>query len=81
MRRYYFDLIDAQGLSVDDEGLECSDTQQVQAEAARALADLAREAIHEAAGGLEQRMAISVRDDDGPVMEVEFSFEIHRSLR
>ena len=48
MRRYYFDLRDDRGLLVDDEGLECRDRQAVQAEAARALADMARDAVHAA---------------------------------
>lgn len=43
MRRYYFDLRDDNGLFVDDEGLECRDVSAVQAEAARALADMARD--------------------------------------
>ncbi|WP_312016827.1 DUF6894 family protein [Bradyrhizobium japonicum] len=44
MSRYYFDLLDGDALAIDDEGLELSDTRRVQAEAAKSLADMARDA-------------------------------------
>lgn len=82
MRRYYFDVIDDRGVFVDDEGVECRDLQSVQTEAARALADMAREdLVREAVPATTEapahHMSINVRDDDGPVMQVRFVFEIH----
>jgi hypothetical protein len=81
MQRYYFDLRDGDGLTVDDEGMELQDLQTVQEEAARSLGDMARDAVGKSVdtqvGALTQ-MAIEVRDDAGPVMHVRFTFEIDR---
>jgi hypothetical protein len=44
MKRYFFDLRDGDELTRDDEGLELSTTEAVQEEAARPLADMARDA-------------------------------------
>ena len=76
MARYYFDLQDNDGITPDDEGLELRNLALVQDEAARSLADMARDAVRTNASN--QRMAIQVRDDKGPVMNVRFSFEIER---
>jgi hypothetical protein len=76
MRRYYFDLRDDQGLSVDVEGLSCRDIKAVQTEAARALADMARDAVRSATVDSCYNMAIEVRDDDGKVLNVKFRFEV-----
>jgi len=55
--------------------LELSGLPSVEAEAAKALADIARDAV--AAEGVSRRnMAIEVRDEFGPVMQVGFSFEV-----
>jgi len=78
MSRYYFDLRDHAGLFVDEEGMELSDAQAVQEEAARALGDMARDALRALEGALVQQMAIELRDDLGPVMHVRFSFDIDR---
>jgi hypothetical protein len=78
MRRYYFDVIDKQGVAFDDEGLVLRDMQAAQKEAARSMADAARdEVIRQPPGALTQ-MSIQVRDDDGPIMRVRFSFEMDR---
>jgi len=77
MPRFYFDLRDGDDLAVDEEGLELPNIGAVQAEAAISLADMARDAVHSAPlvrGG--HRMAIEVRDDAGPVMQVRFAFEV-----
>jgi hypothetical protein len=42
MRRYYFDLREGDDLAPDEEGLELPSIEQVQEEAARSLADMAR---------------------------------------
>jgi hypothetical protein len=76
MRRYYFDVWDDNGLSVDDEGVECLDMHSVQNEAARALADMARDVVY-ASTSVRHRMSIEVRDDAGPVMRVRFTFEVN----
>ena len=78
MPLYYFDLCDSTGLYVDEEGIEFSDVEAAQQEAARALADMARDAIRGNTGEPTERMAVEVRDDAGPVLHVRFFFEIER---
>jgi hypothetical protein len=52
MKRYYFDLRDSEGLSVDEEGLELQDVQAVQEEAALSLADAAQHGLRRSGGVL-----------------------------
>jgi hypothetical protein len=78
MTRYYFDLRDHLGTVADEEGMELSSFQRVQEEAARSLADIARDAASKHDGGATQIMAIEVRDDNGPVLNVRFWFEVER---
>jgi hypothetical protein len=76
--RYYFDIREGEDFAPDDEGLELPSIERVQEEAARSLADMAKEAVgkdHDEAG---LQMAIEVRDDSGPVLQVGFTFEIDR---
>lgn len=75
MPRYYFDIREGDDLAPDDEGLELSSMQAVQEEAARSLADLLRDAVRRQRQGGDHRMAIEVRDDNGPVLTVTVSFE------
>lgn len=79
MALYYFDLVNEQGLSADEEGVECADIAAVQNEAARALADMARDAIHANTEVPTHQLAIQVRDRNGPVLRASFQFEIHRT--
>ncbi|WP_036007633.1 DUF6894 family protein [Bradyrhizobium yuanmingense] len=77
MPRYYFDLRDDKGIALDEEGLELSSPRAVQAEAAKSVADLARDALLSAPlTGDRRELAIDVRDASGPVMQVKFSFQI-----
>jgi hypothetical protein len=73
MRRYYFDLRDAKGLVVDDEGYELPDLTAVQWEAVLSLVDRSRDTSD---GSVELRtdLEIEVRDDAGPVMQMSFRF-------
>jgi hypothetical protein len=80
MPRYYFDLRDGDEVALDEEGLELSDMHAVQAEAAKSLADMAREAVHGATFTAAHSMAIEVRDDVGPVMQVKFTFEVEKVM-
>jgi hypothetical protein len=57
--------------------LELHDIGAAQDEAARTLAGFAWDATRQH-GGPDQRMTIEVRDENGPVMEVKFSFDIVR---
>ena len=79
MPRYYFDLRDGDKLTSDEIGLELSSFHAAQEEAARSLADLAREALQthhiDGAGG---RLGVEVRDDNGPVLQARFSVDVTR---
>ncbi len=76
MTRYYFDLREGDQFAPDEEGLELASLQRVQEEAARSLADMARDSIRREPDGRAHDMAIEVRDSDGPVMQVQFSYKI-----
>lgn len=75
MTRYYFDLQDDFGMTSDDEGMEFASLQRVREEAARSLADMARDDVTTFGGKTPHELAIAVRDDDGPVLQVRFLFE------
>jgi hypothetical protein len=82
MPRYYFDMREGDEIATDDEGLELDSLQAVQEEAARSLADMARDAISRHNGVQRHRqMAIEVRDDIGPILRVAFTFTIDRHSR
>jgi hypothetical protein len=75
--RYYFDLQEGQQLIIDEEGREFSTIEDVQEEAARSLADMARDsALTRGGDGEARRLAIQVRDQDGPVLRVQFVFDV-----
>ena len=76
MPRYYFDMRDADGLVPDEEGMELDTMKAVQQEAAQTLAYMARDAIGEYPNGPLGPMAIEVRGDSGPVLQVKFQFSI-----
>ncbi|QOG17924.1 DUF6894 family protein [Bradyrhizobium sp. SEMIA] len=79
MTRYYFDILDQEGLVVDEEGLEFSNMEAVERAAARAMADAAAENFQLPVKSSEA--SIEVRDDAGPVMRVRFTVEIERLRR
>jgi hypothetical protein len=78
MKRYYFDLVESNIGSFDEEGIELPDIQSVQEEAALALAALAKELRTDAARHDNLEIAINVRDDHGLVLRVLFAFENRR---
>ena len=76
MSRYYFDMRHEDEIATDEEGIELATIESVQEEAARSLEDMARDAVHR--DGKRRPMAIEVRDDNGPVLQARFTFEIER---
>ncbi|MBT1516597.1 hypothetical protein KIP88_39940 [Bradyrhizobium sp. SRL28] len=80
MPHYYLDLRDEDDLAVDEEGLELQNVAAVQEEATQSLAEMAGEAFRAASydGNRNHRMAIEVRDETGPVLQVNFTFEINK---
>lgn len=77
MRRYYFDIIEGNEIFPDEEGLELSTIEKVREEAARSLAEMARDAIR-TLGGDSQQLSIDVRDDIGSVLHLKFTFALER---
>ena len=74
MTRYYFDLQDNDETTIDEEGVELASLQRVREEAGRSLALGARRG-HQSRDEPPHELAISVRDDRGPVLKVRFTFE------
>ena len=59
--------------------MELRDFAAVQEEAARSLAEMARDEVRQVADPKKNRhMAIEVRDDNGPPLEVNFTFRSTR---
>lgn len=66
MPRYYFDVQDDDGWSVDEVGIELPDMDSAIREARRAIADMMRDALREQSG---EGILIRIRDGaDGPVL-------------
>jgi hypothetical protein len=68
---YYFDIRDGDALYPDDEGLDLSDQRAAEVEAARSLAEMAKDLPV-----TEERhsMAIEVRTRDGPAFQAAFIY-------
>ena len=75
MTRYYFDLLDNHGTTVDEEGMELGSLQRVREEARRSLSEFARDEVASSENEAPQELAIAVRDDRGLVFKVRFTFE------
>ena len=67
----------SEGLAVDEEGLELQDFQAAQEEAALSLADAAWDSPRGSDDSFTQMM-IEVRTDAGPLMHLNFSFNIDK---
>ena len=77
MPLYYFDARDDAKLVPDNEGTDLSSMDEVQNEAAYALADMLRDQMPITNGnGLARDLIVEVRDSGGPVMRARFAFEI-----
>jgi hypothetical protein len=75
MRRYYFDIRDGDILIPDEEGLQLTSSQAAQEEAARSLGGLLWDAARPSRGEARSHIAIELRDDKGPLMQLKFSLE------
>jgi hypothetical protein len=76
MTRYFFDIREGDKVAIDEEGKDLPSVESAQEEAARSLADLARDKI-----GCYPfcQMSIEVRDTDGPVVEAKFVWELRQT--
>lgn len=79
MTRYHFDMRDAKGVVLDEEGMELPSAEDAWVEAAHALAELAVDALPDRAEhGSHHHMEVEVRDGGGAVLSVKVCFETVR---
>jgi hypothetical protein len=76
MKRYFFDMLDQDSLILDDEGIELPNVEAAQKEAARSLADMVKEDIH---NQIFSNVSVQVRDGEGPVLEAKFVWEVRHT--
>jgi hypothetical protein len=74
MTRYYFDIRDDTGLYPDEEGLEFDTQQEAEVEAARSLANLAKDFAT-----IRQDVSVEVRTDVERVFQAAFIFDRTRT--
>jgi hypothetical protein len=75
---YYFDLREGDNLFPDEEGIELAGVDAAQQEAVCTIAEMARNAIRRYPDGGGHLMGIEVRDDNGPVLQVQLNWTIAR---
>lgn len=73
MARYFFDFRSTGSSSIDEEGEELTDMGAAHSVAVAALSEAMRDIVLE--GGSDQRFAVEVRDDIGPVLRVSVVLE------
>ena len=79
MTLYYFDLRDGDEVGTDEEGTEISSLDDLQDEAAYALADMLRAEVRVTNGHpLARHLIVEVRDILGPILHAKFAFEVKR---
>ena len=77
MTRFFFDLKrNGDCATQDEEGSLLPGVDAAHVEAARCLADFAREVIE--CDEHESRLAVIVRDDSGPMLEASLTFQVTR---
>lgn len=74
MQRYYFDLVDADGLFEDEEGMLLQDVEAAEKEAGQAVMCAARSVLADTSAPV--RLVVKVRDDLGPVLQVRLAVEM-----
>lgn len=72
MTRYFFDFRSGDVISLDEEGQNLPDVEAAHGEAVAAISDVISDFVLQ--GHIGQAMAIEVRDDLGPVLEVTAVF-------
>ena len=72
MPRYYFDTRDNETFLRDDVGLQLPDLEAVKVEAAKSLAELARDVLP---GALKRCLTVEARDERQPVLMAILNFE------
>jgi hypothetical protein len=75
MPLYYFDLLDGEDFVKDEEGM---DLPNAQIEATEFLTDMAMDIATRQSNPLGYPMSIEVRDSEGPLFVLSFTFSSHR---
>ena len=76
MRRFYFDVLDGDSFTCDDEGLELEDLNAAEAMAIGAAAEIGHESLPKR---LSPGICVRVRDEQGePVLSVAVSMTVRR---
>ena len=73
--RYYFDFRDNDEFGPDEVGAEFPSLESGKIEAARALAELAKDVLP---GSIVRALSIEVRNHLGPVLRVSLRFEVEQ---
>jgi hypothetical protein len=74
MPRFYFDFDDDGGTFIDKDGEEFADVDAATRKAMAALGDAARDFCRSSPGG---RLAISVRSEEGPIVELSATLRLN----
>ena len=72
MARYFFDARDNNDFIEDDIGLELPDLEAVKVEAARSLAEIAKDVLP---SSLKRELVVEARDERQPVLRAVLTFE------
>jgi hypothetical protein len=75
MSQFYFDVYEGDRVTVDNDGMQLVSADAAWLEAARSIAEMARDAFPTRAKGTGHSLAIAVRDESGPAFSITASFE------
>jgi hypothetical protein len=78
MPLYYFDLLDGEDFVKDEEGMDLPNISSAQIEATEFLTDMAMDIATRQSNPLGYPMSIEVRDSEGPLFVLSFTFSSHR---
>jgi uncharacterized protein DUF6894 len=78
MSLYYFDLLDGEDFVKDEEGMDLPNISSAQIEATEFLTDMAMDIATRQSNPLGYPMSIEVRDSEGPLFVLSFTFSSHR---
>lgn len=78
MPRYYFDVWEGDKVNVDADGMQFGSVTAAWTEAARSVAEMARDAFPNQEDGAIHSLAIDVRDEHGLAFSVKAAFETER---
>jgi hypothetical protein len=78
MPLYYFDLLDGEDFVKDEEGMDLPNISSAQIEATEFLTDMVKDIATRQSNPLGYPMSIEVRDFEGPLFVLSFTFSSHR---